>query len=101
MLRASLSLAASAVQDLEAIRESHAERDVAAIGDRWVRDLLTSMESLPDRPEMGRIMRGFNQPYLRGLILALFRGVYQNGHAQVRVVRVWRSERLLAVSKER
>lgn len=44
---------------------------------------------------MGRMVPEFGQPFLRELIQPPFRIVYRRDKGRVRVVRVWRSERLL------
>ena len=62
-----ISFAESAVADLEAIRIWYAEQGV---------------------PE-------FDQPWLRELIFPPFRIVYRREATRARIVRVWRSERLL------
>ena len=49
---------------------------------------------------MGRIVPEFDQPFLRELIRPPFRIVYRRDPRRVRVVRVWRSERLLNVPNE-
>lgn len=58
--------------------------------------IVTKIEALADLPGMGRIIPEFDQPFLRALIWQPFRIVYQCDQKQVRVVRVWHSERLLA-----
>ena len=42
----------------------------------------------------------FAQPFLREMIHSPFRIVYRRDDRKVRVVRVWRSERLLQLSAE-
>lgn len=51
-----------------------------------------------DHPDTGRVAPEFDQPSLRELIRPPFRIVYRRDTKHVRVVRVWRSERLIAVS---
>jgi hypothetical protein len=46
----------------------------------------------------GRIVPEFDQPFLRELIRPPFRIVYRRDPKHVRVVRVWRSERLLGAT---
>ena len=49
---------------------------------------------------MGRIVPAFEQLFLRELIRPPFRIVYRRDPKHVRVVRVWRSERLLELPDE-
>lgn len=44
---------------------------------------------------MGRIVPEFDQRFLRELIRPPFRIIYRRDPKHVRIVRVWRSERLL------
>jgi toxin ParE1/3/4 len=44
---------------------------------------------------MGGVVPEFDQPFLRELIQPPFRIVYRRDPQRVRIVRVWRSERLL------
>ena len=44
---------------------------------------------------MGRVVPEFDQPFLRELIHPPFRIVYRREPERIRVVWVWRSERLL------
>ena len=46
-------------------------------------------------PEMGRIVPEFDRQFVRELIHPPFRIVYRREPKRVRIVRVWRSERLL------
>ena len=87
--------AESAIADLEAIKEWYAEQTVPAVGDRLVREIFERIEALRDQPEMGRIVPEFGQAFLRELIHPPFRIVYRRDAKHVRIVRVWRSERLL------
>jgi toxin ParE1/3/4 len=90
-----ISLAESAVQDLEAIREYYDEQDVPEVGDRFIREIFSSVEELAAHPDRGRIVPEFNSPQLRELILPPFRVVYRRYKEKISVVRVWRSERLM------
>jgi plasmid stabilization system protein ParE len=68
---------------------------VPEIGEWFVSEIVDRIEALRDHPEMGRIVPEFDQPFLRELIHPPFRIVYRRDAKQVRIVRVWRSERLL------
>jgi plasmid stabilization system protein ParE len=58
------------------------------------RDFLKT-ETLSAFPESGRIVPEFSMPNLREIIFPPFRIVYKFEDTRVRIVRVWRSERLL------
>lgn len=91
----SVSFAASAISDLESIREYYAEQNVPDVGERLVSEVVSHVEGLAEQPDMGRIVPEFGVEYLRELIFPPFRIVYRRDANKVRVVRVWRSERLL------
>lgn len=91
----SVSFAASAVADLEDILRYYAEQDVPGAGQRLVAEIVSSIESLAEYPDMGRIVAEFGVEHLRELILPPFRIVYRRDRNAVRIVRVWRGERAL------
>jgi toxin ParE1/3/4 len=95
MSKTAVRLSESAVADLQALKNWYAEQNVPEIGDRFVAEIFARIEALADFPEMGRIVPEFEQPMLRELIHAPLRIVYRHDSNQVRIVRVWRSERLL------
>lgn len=66
------------------------------MGDRIVEAIIARIEALPVHPEMGRIVPEFDRPLLRELIHPPFRIVYRHEPEHVRIVRVWRGERLLS-----
>ena len=90
-----VSFAASAVSDLDEIRAYYAERDVLEAGDRLVSEIVSRIETLSVHPDMGRVVPEFGVDFQRELIFPPFRIVYRRDSNKVRVVRVWRSERLL------
>lgn len=100
MARVAIRFAGSALADLESIRDWYAERDVPEVGERLIGEIVASIEALADHPDMGRIVPEFDQPFLRELVRPPFRIVYRRDSRRVRVVRVWRSERLLNVPDE-
>lgn len=100
MARVAIRFAGSALADLEPIRDWYAEQDVPEVGERLIGEIVASIEALADHPDMGRIVPEFDQPFLRELIRPPFRIVYRRDPKRVRVVRVWRSERLLNVADE-
>jgi len=90
-----VSFAASAVHDLEEIRAWHLKLEVPEVGERLLQEVLTAVERLADFPESGRVLPEFGVPQLREVIHPPFRIVYRLDKDRVRVVRAWRSERLL------
>jgi plasmid stabilization system protein ParE len=90
-----ITLAESAVQDLEAIREYYQEQEVPEVGERFIKEIILSVEKLALHPDRGRIVPEFNNPHVRELIHTPFRVVYRRHIEKISVVRVWRSERLM------
>lgn len=90
-----ISFAASAVTDLEEIRAWYRKIEVPEVGERLLGEIIAAVERLADFPESGRIVPEFGVPQLREIIHPPFRIVYRLDKDQVRIVRVWRSERLL------
>jgi len=95
-----VTFAESTLRDLEVIRAGYVEQGVAEVGDRLVAAIIQQVERLVDHPDMGRVVPEFDQPFLRELIHAPFRIVYRRDPVRARVVRVWRSERLLRLSPD-
>lgn len=90
-----VTFAASAVGDLEGIVAYHAEQRVPDVGQRLVAEILQRIEGLRNFPDRGRVVPEFGLKHLRELVHPPFRIVYRRDADRVRVVRVWRSERLL------
>lgn len=90
-----ISFAVSAVNDLEEIRAWYVEQQVPDVGERLLREVFSQVERLADFPESGRIVPEFCTAQLREIIHPPFRIVYRLDKTRVRIVRVWRSERLL------
>jgi plasmid stabilization system protein ParE len=95
MTVARVGFAESALSDLTGIQEWYSEQGVPEVGDQLVAEIFQRVEALADHPEIGRIVPEFDQPFLRELIYPPFRVVYRRDPSRVRIVRVWRSERLL------
>jgi plasmid stabilization system protein ParE len=91
----SIALAASAVKDLEEIRSWYADQQVPEVGERLLGEVVAQVERLADFPESGRTVPEFGLAPLREIIHLPFRIVYHLEKNRVRIVRVWRSERLL------
>lgn len=90
-----VSFAHSAVSDLEDIIAFYKEQKVPHAGERLVSKVFKEVELLSEQPDIGRIVPEFDLNYLRELIRPPFRIVYRRDTDRVRIVRVWRSERLL------
>ena len=95
-----VTLAESALADLEAILAWYAEQDVPEVGQQLVEEILHRVQALRDHPDMGRVVPEFDQPFLRELIHPPFRVVYRRELRHVRVIRIWRSERLLRLPSD-
>jgi toxin ParE1/3/4 len=90
-----LSFAASAVKDLDDIRTWYANQQVPAVGEKLLGEIIYKIERLSAFPESGRIVPEFDIVNLREIIYPPFRIIYRLDENRVRIVRVWRSERLL------
>ncbi|MEN8205991.1 MAG: type II toxin-antitoxin system RelE/ParE family toxin [Pseudomonadota bacterium] len=95
MPRVVISFAASSLRDLEEIKVWYAGQGVSAIGERMLAEVFQRVATLVDHPDIGRVVPEFEQSFLRELIHPPFRIVYRHDTKRVRIVRVWRSERLL------
>ena len=95
MPRMVISFAESAIRDLEEVQAWYTEQGVPDVGARLVEEVFQRVQDLADHPEMGRVVPEFDQAFLRELIHPPFRIVYWRDPQRVRIVRVWRSERLL------
>lgn len=91
-----LSLSESAVRDLEDVRDWYASQSAPQIGERLVSEVIGEIEQLAHFPESGRIVPEFDTAWLRELVRPPFRIVYRFDSDSVKVVRVWRSERLMS-----
>ena len=95
--RRRVSFAPSALTNLEEIRSWYADQQVPEVGERLVREIVAAVLRLADFPESGRMVPEFGLARLREIIHSPFRIVYRLDEERVRVVRVWRSERLLGL----
>lgn len=92
---AEIRLARSALADLNEIKDWYAGEGVPEAGLRLIRRIMERVDRLADHPDMGRIVPEFGQASLRELLSPPFRVVYRRDQDAVRIVRVWRGERLL------
>jgi toxin ParE1/3/4 len=95
MGRRRVSIAESAVRDLEDLRDWYVAQSVPEVGDRLVGEIVQRLEQLAEFPDSGRVVPEFDTPWLRELVHPPFRIVYRVDGERVRIVRVWRSERLM------
>ncbi len=92
-----ITFAESAVKDLEAIRDWYIDQGAPDAGEKLVGEIIAQVEQLVDFPESGRIVPEFEIANLREVIFPPFRIVYRLDKNRARIVRVWRSERLLKI----
>lgn len=90
-----IEFAESAVCDLEDIRAYYTEQQVPYIGEKFIVEIISHIESLPDNPMIGRQVPEFQMPSIRELTHSPFRIVYVLNEASIQIIRVWRSERLM------
>jgi toxin ParE1/3/4 len=90
-----IAFAASAVGDLEAIRTWYVDQQAPGVGERLLGEIIAQIEGLAAFPESGRIVPEFGITHLREIIHPPFRIIYRLDESTIRIVRVWRSERLL------
>ena len=90
-----VSFSELAVRDVQDIKDWYASQSAPEVGQRLIREVFASVDQLAAFPESGRVVPEFDQPWLRELIRPPFRIVYRVDGERVRVVRVWRSERLM------
>ena len=98
MKKALISFAESAQLDLEEIKKWYADQQVPEVGDRLIAEVISRIETLAAHPDVGRVVPEFGQKFLRELIHPPFRIVYRRDPGRVRIVRVWRSERILLLT---
>ena len=90
-----ITFAASALTDLEEIRSWYIEQQVPDVGEKLIEEIISKVEHLSSFPESGRIVPEFGINNIREIIYSPFRIIYRFDKNRVRVVRIWRSERLL------
>jgi toxin ParE1/3/4 len=71
------------------------EEKIPQVGERLVKNTIQEIELLSEQPDMGRMVPEFGLKNLRELIRPPFRIVYRRDIESVRIVRIWRSERLI------
>jgi len=92
-----ITFAESAIKDLEDIQAYYADEGVPDVGKRLTAELIARVERLGSHPLSGRVVPEFAVEQLREIIYPPFRIVYRHDKNKVRIVRIWRSERLLKI----
>ena len=95
--RIKITFAESALGDLEDVLKYYREQQVPHLGEKLVGNVIQDIELLSEQPDMGRIVPEFDLQYLRELIRPPFRIVYRHDRNKIRIVRVWRSERMMVL----
>ncbi len=93
--KVTVTFADSAVSDLQDILAYYEEQSIPDTGKRLVVRIIEDIELLKEQPDMGRVLPEFEFEYLRELIHPPFRIVYRRDKKRIRIVRVYRFERLL------
>ncbi len=92
-----ITFAVSAIKDLEDMQAYYKGEGAPDVGKRLTAEILTKIERLEAHPLSGRVVPEFHVEHLREIIYPPFRIVYRYDKNKVRIVRVWRSERLLKI----
>jgi len=95
--KTAITFAASAIKDLEDMQAYYAGEGVPETGKRLTGEIIARVERLSAHPLSGRIVPEFHVEHLREIIYPPFRIVYRYDKNKVRIVRIWRSERLLKI----
>lgn|GEM_PF-2057152 len=64
-------------------------------------EIFERIEVPHDHPGIGRIVLEFRQTFLRELIHSPFRIVYRPEGKQIRIIHIWRSEKMLHLAPEK
>lgn len=92
-----ISISRSAFGDLEDIKKHYEKEGVPHIGRQFIASILKHIDTLPENPDIGRIVPEFNDSKIRELIHPPFRVVYLRERKTLHIIRIWRSERLLVL----
>ena len=87
----------SAFADLDNIIAYYREQKVPQIGEALALQILEKIEILPQQPKAGRIVPEYQTENIRELIEKPYRIVYLLKSESIHIIRVWRSERLMAL----
>ncbi len=92
-----ISFAASAMMDLEDMQAYYSSEGAFDVGKRLVADIISQVERLQGHPLSGRVAPEVHVEHLREIIYPPFRIVYQYDKNTVRIIRIWRSEKMLRI----
>jgi plasmid stabilization system protein ParE len=92
--QARITFAAAAIKDLEDMQAYYLGEGVPDAGKRLAAEVVSRNERLGAHPQSGRVVAEFNVEHLREIVSPPFRIVYRHDKNKVRIVRIWRSERL-------
>lgn len=92
-----ISFSNSALEDLKEVQAYYNEQEVTEVGSRHLTEIFERVESLPDNPQLGRVVPEFDEPHIREIIHPPYRIVYMLDSKSIQIIRVWRSERLLVL----
>jgi plasmid stabilization system protein ParE len=95
-----VSFATSAVADLEEMKRHYGERSAPKDAVRFLQEIYKNIGKLGRFPLAGRVVPEFGVEFPREVIVSPFRVVCRVDPGRVRVVRVWRSERLPEIPEE-
>jgi plasmid stabilization system protein ParE len=95
--KTAITFAASAIRDLEDMQAYYCREGVPEAGKRLTSEIIARVERLGAHPLSGRVVPEFHVEHLREIIYPPFRIVYRHEKNKVRIVRIWRSERLLNI----
>jgi plasmid stabilization system protein ParE len=93
--QARITFAASAIKDLEDMQAYYLGEGVPDVGKRLVSEIMNAVERLGSHPLSGRVVPEFHVEHLREIIYPPFRIIYRHDKNKVRIVRIWRSERIM------
>ena len=95
-----ISVSKSAFNDLENIISYYNNQGAPDIGIKFSRAIIEHIAVLSKYPDIGRVVPEFELEHIREIIHKPFRVVYQRDINSIKVIRVWRSERLLVLPTE-
>ena len=90
-----ITLSDAAFNDLESIKKYYEQEHIAHIGEQFVIQIIEHIETLNAHPDIGRVVPEFDDEKMRELIHPPFRIAYLREQNTIRIIRVWRSERLM------
>ncbi|NTW58997.1 MAG: type II toxin-antitoxin system RelE/ParE family toxin [Nitrospirae bacterium] len=93
--QARITFAASPIKDLEDMQAWCLGEGVPDVRKRLTAEIIAKIERLGAHPLSGRVVPEFTVEHLREIVYPPFRIVYRHDKNRVRIVRIWRSERLL------